>query len=82
MIPARDWRDVLAALKFLGCTVVSQSQRHIQICRGAVKMATIPKAPVSGMAQGRLISVLDFSDSEFLTAITQIVQAQKTQGQP
>jgi len=77
VIPSRDWRDVLAALKVLGCTVVNQSERHIQICRGAVKMVSLPKAPLSGAMQGRILGVLEFSDSEYLLAVSQALEAQK-----
>jgi hypothetical protein len=52
---------VLAALQELGCEVVHETPRHILVCRGAMKMATIPKMMATGTAQHAILAALEFT---------------------
>ena len=62
----RPWQEVLDALVALGVEVVSQNERHVVICRGAVKLQYLPKLEmVPGWIQWNIVTDLGFEIAEY-----------------
>jgi hypothetical protein len=76
-LPTADCLDMVEALKQLGCEVVIERERTIVVCRGAVKLATVPKMMVSGRAQYEILHALGFHDDPQYVAALKLARARR-----
>jgi len=72
-LKTRDFRDVVAALLFLGCEkVVNEKPRAVTIVRGAVIMTDVPKVMVSRLAQALICDRLQIDRELFAKTVERI----------
>lgn len=71
MLKPLPYRQVVSALIKLNCEVVrdEESEDHIAVCRGAMKIFNLPKDTVSVFVLQRMLSCFSFSQQEFLNAL-------------
>lgn len=65
---------------------MKETERHFFLCRGAVKLATVPKMMVSGRAQYEILDKLDFheagDDAKYDQAVQKVVRQRSLPGIP
>jgi hypothetical protein len=68
-VKTRDWEHIVRAAARLGCVVARESDTHVYLVRGAIRMFAVRKFLVSAKVQRTLLDALEFSEAEWAEAL-------------